>query len=173
MLLSRDLLILVDSREKKPLSFPEHIVVQHPSDPALRQTCRVFTEVKELHAGDYVLVGHEKACVIERKGNAREVVLNCLTNDLARWTRSLDKLKAACRLPVIVLEGSPPDLLTEGAWCKEPNIAIDRLMRMAFARGVHLEILPSDTIRQRRYAAEWVLRRLINGAIADACPYSV
>lgn len=165
-MLPRELLILIDTREKKPLSFPEHIEVQHPTDPTGSQVCRVFTESKELPAGDYALCGFEKARLIERKGGAREVILNCKTADLDRWTRSLDKLRAACALPLIFLEGSPNNLLTPANWCKEPHLALDILHRMADARRVPIEIIECGTILQRRYAGEWVLRRLINGAIA-------
>lgn len=164
-MLPQDLLILVDSREKKPLLFPSHISCAHPTDPDQTVVYRLHTTTKELKAGDYGLAGYEGACLIERKGGAREVIQNCTTSDLPRWTASLDKLVAACSLPVLLLEGSPSDLLSSGNWCKDPHLAIDILLRMVAERRVPLEILPSATMHQRRVAGEWAARRLINGAI--------
>lgn len=172
MVLPRELLILIDKDEKKPLIFPEHIVVQHPLKPDDRQTIRLFTEVKKLDAGDYLLVGHEKARIIERKAGAREAILNNLTSDRARFIRAIDRLAASCAFPLLLMEGTPVELLTKGDWCDDPTGAMDSLMRLLDARRITLEIVPCGTIVQRRVAGEWAARRLINGAIAHACPPS-
>ena len=77
--MSNELTILVDSREKKPLPFPEHLPLLRSDLPALSRSSRTYrlrTESLTMATGDYALKGYEKQCLIERKGSLQEVAGN-------------------------------------------------------------------------------------------------
>ena len=83
-----------DTREKRPLMFPETIELGG----------RLYTvEVikKELVTGDYLLDPEAPAAMIERKGSIDELYQNLFTKDRARFFRSLERIKdspAVCYL---------------------------------------------------------------------------
>ena len=164
--------MFVDSREKRPLPIPAHVVFRNPTNPDLRETVRVHTQTKELKTGDYALAGCEAARLIERKGGVREVTQNVLTGDLKRFAAALDRLATACALPLLFIEGHPSELLSEQPWCKYPDAAMDTLMRMCDDRRITLEVVPCATMIQRRAAGEWLVRRLVNGSLSHyaRCP---
>jgi ERCC4-type nuclease len=66
--------VLIDSRERKPFSFPG---------------CK--TRVTLLRAGDYSIAGRVEGVAIERKGSAEEFARNC-GSDWGRQRRALDRL---------------------------------------------------------------------------------
>lgn len=166
MPLPRDIVLLIDTREKKPLEVPATIAFAHPEDPARVDVVRIHKQIKELKTGDYAIAGCEAARLIERKGGAREIVQNIMTGDVKRFTAALDRLASACALPLLFLEGHPSELLSDQPWAKDPYRGIDILMRMCDDRGITLEIIPCATMIQRRAAGEWLVRRLVNGSIS-------
>jgi ERCC4-type nuclease len=75
-------MILVDEREKKPFTFPEHIVCLDPTKEPWAQrgvTIRLRTQKRTLKTGDYAIDGSN--CVVERKGSINEITQNLLTQD--------------------------------------------------------------------------------------------
>ena len=99
--------VLIDNREKKPLSFPTHLVVLDrkalPTSGKSR-TVVVRTQPQTLKTGDYRLVGGTSA--IERKGSFAEIANNCLTTDgRRRFLECCRRLRDECRTACILFEG--------------------------------------------------------------------
>lgn len=155
--------VLVDSREKKPLPFPAHLVVGRQGG---KGTCTVAvrTIVAPLKTGDYVLQGHEAGTIVERKGSLMEVVKNVRGRDRTRFLAALDRLAEEAARPVLFLEGTPSDLAR--AEHRDPTLrgGLDELMRLCSTRNVHFFLLPARTPGNRRSAGEFILRMLIAGA---------
>jgi len=169
-----ELTILVDSREKKPLPFPEHLPSLRSDVPALSRSSRTFrlkTEKRTLVTGDYALKGYEVACLIERKGSLAEVAGNCLTADGRRkFTAAMDRLKDACFYPYLLLEGNLLDTLNPTKDLPDPWNAIDSLHRILLERKVGLILLPNTSMSARRAVAEWAARLLVNAALCPILP---
>jgi ERCC4-type nuclease len=177
--MNRQWLILVDTREKKPLLFPEHLTVLSDTQPAHTQatvTVRLHTERKRLETGDYLLASHPTTTIVERKGSVREVQTNCLNRrDRARFVRCLERMRDAAVDPVLLLEGSPADLVKPlpanayGQPGESPaGPALDALFSLLHEYGIRLLLLPNSTVANRRAMGEIVARDLIAGAIHHA-----
>lgn len=161
--MDRDWVIAVDTREKKPLPFPEHLVLTAP-DLSLT-TVKVHIVQKKLETADYSLDSHPSQVMIERKGCIDEVCSNMLRKDeRARFENALQRLSAACKRPYVFLEGTPYNL-------KRPHYqdrgveGLDEFQRVLVQYGIGMLLMPTATISARREAAEFVARLLINGAI--------
>jgi ERCC4-type nuclease len=171
---NRTQVLVLDTREKIPLLFPRHLTLLDPTKPVLykrKVTVRLHCRRDRLETGDYVLQGHPHACIIERKGSLREVAGNTLTRDRPRLIRALDRLRAACAYPCLLLEGRPSDLSDAGRQPEEV-LGLDALQRLLTERRISLVLMPSHTIAQRRATGEWVARLLINGALGCPSPDS-
>ena len=170
--LKREWVILQDTREKKPLLFPETLVMLNDAKPAWhRRSCTVRLRVEKhpLKTGDYCLLGHEKTALIERKGSLREVAGYCLSKDgCRRFTSQVDRLKAEAALPYLLLEGTPMDLLRPTLHVEKPGLAMDSFQRILYEKSVPLILLPAATTSARKAVGEWVARLLINGALTHA-----
>lgn len=158
-----------DTREKKPLIFPETLSLLDDTKPSYyRIPIRVRLRVEDfaLKTGDYALLEHEECCLVERKGSLREIANNCLTKDgRRRFVSQVDRLKEECKNPILMLEGTPMDLQRATKHVPEPGLALDAFQRILFERQVTLVLLPSATVSARRAVGEWVARLLINGAL--------
>lgn len=169
--MQREYLILVDEREKKPLSFPEHIVcLDDVKDPTSQRgiTVRIRTQKRTIKTGDYCIDGH--ASVVERKGSIDEIAQNLLTTDgRRRFTDCCKRLRDETANPLLMLEGlvGMPQVKPGKP---HPGLAIDALMRILNEHRIHLIVLPTGTSGQRRAAAEWVARWLITRTQDDAQP---
>jgi len=172
--MNNELTILVDSREKKPLPFPEHLPSLRSDLPALSRssrTHRIKTEKVTLVTGDYALKGYEVACLIERKGSLAEVAGNCLTADGRRkFTAAMDRLKEACFYPYLLLEGNLLDTMNPTKDLPDPWNAIDALHRILLERNIGLILLPNTSMSARRAVAEWAVRLLVNAALCPILP---
>lgn len=155
--------VVVDSREKKPLPFPKHLVVGREGGKGTTTLC-VETITDRLVTGDYVLRGHEAGTIVERKGSLMEVVKNVRGRDRTRFLAALDRVAEEAARPVLFLEGTPSDLAR--AEHRDPTLrgGLDELMRVCAQRNVHFLLLPARTPGNRRSAAEFILRMLIAGA---------
>lgn len=165
--MKKPVVVRVDSREKKPLPFPENVVVGRKGGSGL-STLPVRTVVDTLKTGDYVLQEHETGTIVERKGSLMEVCKNVRGRDRKRFLAALDRLAEEATRPVLFLEGTPADLAR--AEHRDPTLrgGLDELMRVCAQRDVHFLLLPARTPGHRRAAAEFLLRLLIAGA-TDAC----
>ena len=170
--LKREYVILQDSREKKPLIFPETLSFLDTSKPPWhRKSVRVRIRVQShpLKTGDYCLLDHEDNVLIERKGTLREVAGYCLRKDgCRRFISQIDRLKSECQKPFLLLEGTPVDLQRPTKYVENPGLALDSFHRILFERQVPLILLPSATTTARRAVGEWTARLLINGALTNA-----
>tara|TARA_B100001093_G_scaffold518394_1_gene603034 strand:- start:2416 stop:2958 length:543 start_codon:yes stop_codon:yes gene_type:complete len=168
--LKREFVILQDTREKKPLLFPETIsMLDDTKPPWFRRSARIRLRVEKypLKTGDYCLLGHEKTALIERKGSLREVAGYCLTKDgCRRFISQVDRLKDEAALPYLLLEGTPMDLLRPTTHVEKPGLAMDSFQRILYEKNVPLILLPAATTTARKAVGEWVARLLINGVIS-------
>ena len=160
--MQRSFVIVQDTREKLPLLFPKRLVVLDDTRPAHEKkaiTVELHTVRQKLPTGDYVLTGSESTCIVERKGSLLEISKNVLDKkDRERFVRELVRLREETTHPVLVLEGSPAQLLDS----REGSIAVDALIRLLQEYGVELLLLPSGITKHRRALGEWVARLLIN-----------
>ena len=130
-----------------------------PAQEKKMVTVELHTVRQKLQTGDYILSGAEATCIIERKGSVMEIAKNCLDKkDRQRFVRELVRLREETTHPVLVLEGSPAQLLDE----REGAVAADALIRLLQEYGVELLLLPSGIAKHRRALGEWVARLLIN-----------
>ena len=136
----------------------------YPATDKRRTTVSIHVVKKALKTGDYAIQGHEDRCLVERKGSAREIAKNTMHGkDRQRFERELVRLKEETAFPVLLMEGWPSQLLEE----QESAVAVDALIRLLSMYGTELLLVPSNTLRQRRAAGEWVARLLINRATHD------
>jgi len=162
--------VSVDTREKRPLVFPANLPVLQ-GHPSCRHSTRVVPVVvarATLETGDYAAEG--SPVVIERKGSLQEIQENCLGPDRPRFLRALDRLAKAAH-PIVLLEGSPADLLTVTQRTPNPHLVVDAFLRDVYERGIRLIVLPTKTMDQRRAAGELVARIFWNSiAVHSAQP---
>lgn len=162
--MNRSYTILVDTREQRPLPFPPNLQVINPALPVwskARLTLKISTVPHTLLGGDYALLGHERGTVIERKADLKEVAHNCLTKDRTRFRRALEKFRACCSNPILLLEGDPVALTRE---VHDMDIAIDVLFALLREHGIGFCTVVTKTLLQRQAAARLVAKLLISGA---------
>ena len=174
--MKREFVILRDTREKKPLIFPETMTFLSDEKPPWHRrekTVRIRVHEHPLKTGDYCLLEHESNVLIERKGSIRELMGYCLTKDgLRRFTNQVDRLRSECQRPFLLLEGTPMDLQRPTLHVDKPGLALDSFQRILFERQIPLILLPAGTTSARKAVGEWVARLLINGAITHAMGHS-
>lgn len=164
--------VIIDSREQKPLLFPEVIPFwlpcgDGPSALGTRPvTVKVKTERQCLQWGDYCLKGSEATAVIERKSGLRELAGNTLTKDRSRFLRALSRLAKNTKYPYLFIETLP------SAWWRsgDPEVAetIDQFLSSIAHLGVHLLWNCSTTRTNRRRMGELALRILLNREFCNA-----
>ena len=161
--------ISVDTREKRPLVFPAHLPVLqgHPSCRHSTRIVPVAVDRRTLETGDYASTS--SPIVVERKGSLQEIQENCLGTDRPRFLRALDRL-ASTPHPILLLEGTPADLLTSTQRTPNPHFAVDAFLRDVYERGIRLLILPTKTLEQRRAAGELVARIFWNSSAVHSAP---
>lgn len=172
------LTIIVDSREKKPLTFPEHIAVlspHHLPEQKVQIPYRIRVQTKTIETGDYVLGDdggvlytmpeHPLCGVVETKRSMSEVSANLFDpHRRTLFLAQLSRMRARFSKPLLVLEGGYDHL--EDDQYVHPGLAIDGLQRSCMQNGVHLTTIPTNTPRQRRLCGEFVLRWLINASLS-------
>lgn len=167
----KTLKVSVDSREKKPLLFPETLV-WNPVRGMDSVTMKIKIVKKTMPAGDYALEDWEHLALIERKGSIQELHQNLVTKDWVRQQKACDKLAAACAYPYILIEGHPVEMyraaLSPVKWGPanrapiKPGYVIDRLMELTtdYGLGTIWGGTPK-TASGRRILGEIVLRILL------------
>lgn len=168
----REYTIITDTREQTPLPFPSHLPLLDPSRPPSSRTSltvKLGGRTQKLDAGDYALAGYEEICLIERKGSLRELAKNCLTPDRTRFVAALDRLRASCLRPYLLVEGSLADM-SQDPGIPDWWVALDSLQRLLIERNISMILLPNKGTIQRRMIGEWVARVLVNNAISPILP---
>ena len=155
--------ILVDTREKKPLPFPEHVSVWDRDRWHSQRTVGIRTRSHKMAVGDYAIEGG--GVLVERKGSLREVAQNCMSRDRARFLDCLDRMHAAPERAVLVLEETPSSIVKQESRNQKVQGAIDALMDELIVRDISLILVQTNTLAQRRDAARLVARLLIAGAL--------
>jgi ERCC4-type nuclease len=150
--------LLVDSREKRPLIFPAH--VKWFDEKRKPHIVRLEVERATLSEGDYALKGHEDLVLVERKGSAQELWSNLLTKDLKRTRAAFRRLVDACKHPVLLMDFRFLDMASK-------NLKPEGLLPSAFLRevvrlGVHVMFTGSMRALQTRrqlggFLASWML----------------
>lgn len=157
----RELLVWQDTREKRPFLFPRVLLVEG--------TARLVRVVKHrMDYGDYALVDRAHVCAIERKGSMREIATNlCDPRDAARQVRAFQRL-AACRVPILVVESTPCDLLRPTAELPAPGDVITRLFLAAHRYGLRVWFVGScGQPSRRRAVGELILRAMLAAEVTD------
>lgn len=160
--------ILIDKREKKPLPFPDHLVVMdHRSsadDPRLT-TVILKTKYETLETGDYVLEGYEKAGVVERKKDLVELHGNlCSATGRARFLRELERFRSFSS-PALLLETSHGEKAPVAFENYRPTAVRDLLLMLCVSRSIPLMTFNATSLTARRNSAEWAASFLIQAAI--------
>jgi len=155
--------VLIDSREKKPLTFPAHLVVLDRArlpTAGRSRTVTVRTQSETMKTGDYRLVGGKAA--IERKGSFEEIASNCLTADgRRRFIECCKRLRSEVQSACLLFEGAIGGFEVR-AGLPHPGVATDALLDIIGEHGLPLMLLPLSTTGQRRAAGEWALRWLLS-----------
>ena len=168
--MKKEYTILVDEREKKPLTFPEYIVCLNPGKDPCHQTgttVRLLTQKRTMKTGDYKIDGHP--ALLERKGSISEISQNLLTSEgRRRFTECCRRLRDESPCPAVMLEGLVimPEVI---AGKPHPGLAIDALLRILNEYRIQLLVLPTSTAGQRRAAGEWTARWLITQEHHGTC----
>jgi hypothetical protein len=188
--LSDNYLILIDNREKQPLTFPSHLVLLDPAHPPWSnktRTVRIHTHPARLSTADYFATPHPspdsalpdlneegwsryilgeapRSCIIERKGSASELMGNLFKKD--RYESLCGHLERMSKFDrsYLVLEGDPQSLLKPSQYCPNPHLAIDALQRVLARYNTSFILFPTYTLSRRLAFGEWVARTLINAA---------
>lgn len=165
----RDITILVDNREKRPLPLPETITVHdHNSLPHTRATriVHVHTKSTRLETGDYQLLGYEHAVCIERKASFDELDNN-LHNSKGRilFLEELVRLRRDHARPILLLEGDPISLTRTRGPHTNADATRSQLAFLLNMYGISFHVMGTSSILQRRAAGIWLATLLYSGTI--------
>lgn len=130
----RHINISVDSREQRPLLFPD-MIEWSPSFGWDTIRLHLHPKKVKLDAGDYLLTDWPTAGIVETKRSFLELFSNLLTiKDRPRALRAFKKLDKACSVAYIVLEGTPSTMYKNLRGFKmgrrtitDPGIVVDRM----------------------------------------------
>lgn len=165
--------ILIDSREQRPLLFPEVLALWSSSCGAGRKPTAkivsVVTEKAALAEGDYCLAGDgPPTAIVERKSGIDELIGNLLTSDRPRFLRAITRLAANTCHPYLYIEAWPD------AWWRgtemnriNPDLKVVQAMDLILHEVAHLGIgllwgnRASQLPAGRRRAGELILRILL------------
>jgi ERCC4-type nuclease len=163
--------VLVDSREQRPLLFPDTLVLWSVSGAGRKpkpKVLQVKTESIKLDAGDYairsyVLAGWETLAGVERKLNLDELADNTLTDDRPRFLRAFRRLAQSYDTPYLFIEEWPDP------WWTDPDMntgvaqAVDSILQLTIEYKVRLIWggRPLRSVIARRRAGELILRILL------------
>lgn len=148
MPIPRTLTVQIDSREKYPLVFPQYINLPAEISSAKTKRIKIKTEKIKLDTGDYCLKEAPECCIIERKASITELFKNmCDGKDSRRQAKSLQKLSNKAEHPVVVIEGSPRQLLSNKGWHSSieinPELILARLFKSCTLRDIQVQFVPN------------------------------
>jgi len=171
--------VIVDSREKRPLLFPSHLIVLDPTvrpSPSAVKTIRLATRVEklgpehpEVNRGDYYLEGYPDRVIIERKGSIDEIAMNMFRpHRRLRIIEEMKYLSGRCSTPIWLTYGSPRALLTPTRETKCPGPAMDALIDLLLRHTIMLWIVNKPAlIASRRATGELAARMMIRGSLCQ------
>lgn len=159
----------VDTREKKPrlrpIPTPQSIFLL---DPKALPTKRVgvahtlsFNRIR-MPTADYGVRGYHGLCLVERKGRLSELARNVLTREGRRkFIAECERLRASCKRPVLLIEGSLSTHLQDRKFGCDPWLAVDAYQRICVEYGIEIVHAPLPTLT----VGEYIARLLINTVI--------
>lgn len=152
MLAPLKIAVAIDTREQKPLRFPEWLHWHEPG--GARHSSRIETFPVTLESGDYSIATSGRTffreVAVERKGSWAELRQNLLTADFRRFRHCLQRLAA---LPMATLAMDMPYNLAVQPGCPEPVKVLDALLRAVARTRLPLLWLPFNTHRQDPHKA--------------------
>ena len=114
----QDFVIVIDTREQKPYSFPCNMVKAG------------------LETGDYSLLGHETRIAVERK--RPEEMFLCVGKERKRFERELERF-VGFEYAAIVIEGNLGDMIRPSAFSTvSPKTVINSLVSWSVRFNVHV-----------------------------------
>lgn len=132
----------VDTRERRPISFPKTIKIVHPEQPNKYFLLGVKTVRTKLDFGDYRLAKYPNCCVIERKAGQRELYKNIYNpRDSVRQAKSFRKL-AQCEFPYLLIELTPAEILRANPHIPDTELLLNRLGLVIAKYGFHMLWVP-------------------------------
>lgn len=161
----KEITVLVDTREKRPLVFPDRIAV---CDMGKTRWITVHTKKECLPAGDYAIQEAPGLCGVERKGSARELWNNLIGSDAERQSRAFWNLSRAVEHPYLLVHTSAADLLTSSEHVPEPEWFIDRLMRAVSRFGFSLLLVPNGSSPAAKRIAGTLVAHLFVGMLEES-----
>lgn len=167
--LPSEITVQIDSREKRPMVFPSSIRVEGEGVSRSTKIIKVKTETVMLHAGDYRLKEYPNECVIERKGSQSELITNLFNvKDMQRQARAFNKLAENSNHPILMIECSPQQILTQCTHLKHPDILLDRLYRIAKKFGLEILWMPSAySITARRQIGKFLIHVMLHNSYKE------
>lgn len=161
MKLPNKLTVIVDTREKNPLLFPDTLRwADHRGHSKLFQ---IVKEDRTLKTGDYTVEDgdgiyeiRELGSSFERKGSPPEICQNVGRQDGPRFQRCLNRL-AKVRHPYLLLDFGVKEF-RKPAYVQDPDLAMDRLCRALHLRGIQLMWVAAKTAADRRELGAWIVR---------------
>jgi len=153
--------VLVDTREKYPMIFPDVVHVAHPFLNYSSLAIQVETKKQKLDVGDYMLGEYPDVCIIERKASQLELYKNLMeSRDSIRQAKAFRKLAATAEYPVLLVEASPTELLrkrTKKPWIKNPEIIVSKLSLAVAKYGFNVVFIPWKARNYQTRRKVWTL----------------
>lgn len=164
--MQKEYTILIDTREKHPLQFPDWLPVAN-TDCSKSTSVKLWVRKSTLETGDYVLAEAPEAGAVERKASLAELHNNLRSRDLGRFTACLERL-SHFRAPMLLLEGTPAGYSTASAsqLCPDPPLVMSHLNRLCLSYGIPVVFATGVGGKTgRRAVGEFVARFLIDASL--------
>ncbi len=152
--------VIIDSREKHPLIFPDLLVWNPPGKR--KRTFKIETEVLRIDEGDYFIAGYDHTVCVERKADIRELTGNFSRRDWSRFRRAFERFCRGTRFPILFIEELPSTWWTNDT-SLEIGQTMDKLFHLLIAYDVQLLWggRRVTTVAARRRLGEIVLRAML------------
>lgn len=135
--------VQVDTREQYPVLFPNFVKIVHPELTHKMIPIEVKVESVKLDCGDYRLKEYPKKCVVERKASQLELFKNLNeSHDRIRQAKAFRKLLSNCEHPILFVEASPTELLSDNPLVKDAEMVAHRLSLAIAKYGFNVIFLP-------------------------------
>lgn len=154
--------VLVDTREKYPVTFPDTID-WWPYPDSKKKQVQLRVVHKKMETGDVGLEGLEHVSLFEFKRGARELHQNLLTaRDRGRFLKAIERLSTACQFPYLLVECHPWELYIKSEEVPDPCKLFDSLAQVIHRYGLRL-LYAGGCQRpdRRRILGEQVVRILL------------
>lgn len=169
----RQLVVLVDTREKFPITFPRWLVVYTPGRTTPHMVA-VKVKSTRLKSGDYCLQGYKRKCIIERKASLDELYQNLFTADWRRQEIAFERLQKAAKKRVLLIDAGIGDLMKYAHRSDikaqyelpDPGVVLDRIMYVCKQYRMSLWMIGGGRRPESRtWLGAMVLRKLLAEAV--------